>query len=104
MSFTSVNFGFAAIGIALVIIGGFGQAFVRRAMRALHRQRFQLDTALNNMSHGLCMFDAAGGLRLVNARYLESFKIPQGLIAPACGLRELLRAGGGAGAPTRRDG
>ena len=91
MSFTSVNFGFAAIGIALVIIGGFGQAFVRRAMRALHRQRFQLDTALNNMSHGLCMFDAAGVLRLMNARYLEIFNIPQGLIAPGCGLRELLR-------------
>src|SRR5689334_14061782 len=91
MSFTSVNFGFAAIGLVLVITGTFGQAFVRRLKRKLSRQRFQLDTALNNMSHGLCVFDAAGVLRLMNARYLEIFNIPQSLIVPGCGLRELLR-------------
>src|SRR5690242_104786 len=90
MSFTSVNFGFAAIGLVLVITGTFGQAFVRRLKRKLSRQRFQLDTALNNMSHGLCVFDAAGVLRLMNARYLEIFNIPQGLIVPGCGLRELI--------------
>src|SRR5262249_25974703 len=36
-------------------------------------------------------FDAAGVLQLMNARYLEIFAIPQGLIAPGCTLRELLR-------------
>src|SRR5689334_5927591 len=91
MSFTSVNFGFAAIGLVLVITGTFGQAFVRRLKRKLSRQRFQLDTALNNMSHGLCMFDARGVLQLMNARYLEIFNIPEGLIAPGIGLRDLLR-------------
>ena len=92
MSFTSVDFGYVAVGlVAFVAIGGLGGALVRRIVGALNRQRFQLDTALNNMSHGLCMFDATGVLRLMNARYLEIFNIPKGLIAPGCGLRELLR-------------
>src|SRR5690242_13927310 len=92
MPATSVNFSYVAIAlVAFVIIAGLGQAAIRRVLGALNRQRFQLDTALNNMSHGLCMFDAAGVLRLMNARYLEIFAVPQGLIAPGLGLRELLR-------------
>ena len=60
---SSMNFGYFAIGlVAFVVIGGLGEAFVRRIVGALNRQRFQLDTALNNMSHGLCMFDARGVL------------------------------------------
>jgi diguanylate cyclase (GGDEF)-like protein len=74
-----------------VIIAGLAEAFVRRMVSAHNRQRFQLDTALNHMSHGLCMFDATGVLRLMNARYLEVFNIPEGLIQPGLALRELLR-------------
>ena len=92
MSFTSVNLAYVAAGLVVfVVCGGLGAASVRRIGAALDRQRFQLDTALNNMSHGLCMFDAAGVLRLLNARYLEIFNIPEGLIEPGCPLRELLR-------------
>jgi len=68
MSLTSVNVAYAALGLlALVIVCALGEAFVRRILSALNRQRFQLDSALNNMSHGLCMFDATGVLRLMNA-------------------------------------
>jgi diguanylate cyclase (GGDEF)-like protein len=92
MPFTGVTFTYVAAAlVACVIIGGLGEAFVRRMVSALNRQRFQLDAALNHMSHGLCMFDAAGVLRLMNARYLEVFNIPEGLIQPGLSLRELLR-------------
>jgi diguanylate cyclase (GGDEF)-like protein len=57
----------------------------------LLKQRLKLDTALNNMSHGLCMFDARGVLLVHNARYLEMFGIPEGLVRPGITLRELLR-------------
>jgi diguanylate cyclase (GGDEF)-like protein len=88
----SVDFGDVAFALAAAAaVGGLTAAVVRRVVSALKRQRFQLDTALNNMSHGLCMFDAAGVLQLMNARYLEIFAIPQGLIAPGCTLRELLQ-------------
>jgi PAS domain-containing protein len=78
MPFTSVTFGYVAAAlVACVIIGGLGEAFVRRMVTALNRQRFQLDAALNHMSHGLCMFDAAGVLRLMNARYQRCSTSPR---------------------------
>jgi diguanylate cyclase (GGDEF)-like protein len=92
MPFTNVTFAYVAAAlVACVIIAGLAEAFVRRMVSAHNRQRFQLDTALNHMSHGLCMFDATGVLRLMNARYLEVFNIPEGLIQPGLALRELLR-------------
>jgi diguanylate cyclase (GGDEF)-like protein len=92
MYFTSVNWDCVAFAvIALAALGGLGAVSMRRVAAALNRHRFQLDTALNNMSHGLCMFDADGVLQLLNARYLEIFNIPPGLIAPGCTLRDLLR-------------
>ena len=42
------------------------------------------------MSHGLCIFDAASVLMVFNARYLEIFNIPAGLIAPGLTLLETL--------------
>ncbi|KQT86728.1 deubiquitinase [Methylobacterium sp. Leaf469] len=57
----------------------------------------RLDTALDNMSHGLCMFDADGRLTVVNRRYCEIFDLPQD--AAILGLRhEALVALGGVAA------
>jgi diguanylate cyclase (GGDEF)-like protein len=52
-------------GVALV-----GAAMDRRAERALQKQEVLLDSALENMSQGLCMFDAEGRIQLFNERYL----------------------------------
>ena len=43
----------------------------RRSKGELHRQKVVLDTALENMSQGLCMFDAQGRILLFNERYGE---------------------------------
>ena len=43
----------------------------RRSKRELRRQKLVLDTALENMSQGLCMFDAQGRILLFNERYSE---------------------------------
>jgi hypothetical protein len=43
----------------------------RRSKGELHRQKVVLDTALENMSQGLCMFDAQGRIVLFNERYSE---------------------------------
>ncbi|MCJ2037035.1 EAL domain-containing protein [Methylobacterium sp. J-068] len=39
----------------------------------LQSTNLRLDTALDNMSQGLCLFDAAGRLTVVNRRYCEIF-------------------------------
>ena len=43
----------------------------RRAKSELHQQKVLLDTALDNMSQGLSMFDADGRILLYNDRYAE---------------------------------
>jgi methyl-accepting chemotaxis protein len=74
---------------------------------ALHvrgrRQNARLVTALNNMSEGLCMFDASTRLVLCNDRYVELYGLPPDVAKPGVTLRELLehriRAGAFAGDP-----
>jgi diguanylate cyclase (GGDEF)-like protein len=91
MSLSAAHAAYVGAGVLVaIVVAGLGWYHVRRVRQALHGQRLQLDTALNNMSHGLCVFDAAGVLRLFNTRYLEVFDIPSGLIRVGCTLRELL--------------
>jgi diguanylate cyclase (GGDEF)-like protein len=54
----------------------------------------RLDTALDNMSQGLCLFDAEGRLAVVNRRYIEIFDLSPD--APILGLtQEALASLGG---------
>ena len=39
--------------------------------KIVHEQKRQLDVALNNMTHGLCMFDTEGRIVLFNQRYSQ---------------------------------
>jgi diguanylate cyclase (GGDEF)-like protein len=41
----------------------------------------QFDTALNNMPHGLCMFDAGGHLAVMNHRFAEMMRLSEGLVS-----------------------
>jgi diguanylate cyclase (GGDEF)-like protein/PAS domain S-box-containing protein len=43
----------------------------RRSEELVREQKLQLDTALNNMVQGLCMFDALGRIITFNQRYAE---------------------------------
>ncbi|OAF18256.1 bifunctional diguanylate cyclase/phosphodiesterase [Bradyrhizobium neotropicale] len=64
MSFLTASAAVAIIAIALV-----AALLDRRAKGELGRQQVVLDTALENMSQGLCMFDADGKIILFNERY-----------------------------------
>ena len=75
-------------------------AFVDR-----RRANRRLETALNNMSQGLCMFDAAERLIVCNERYLQIYGLSPELAQPGRTLLELLelrrRAGSFSGDPER---
>ena len=64
---------FLTAAAAAIILGMSLLAAVidRRSKSELHRQKLVLDTALENMSQGLCMFDAEGRILLFNERYGE---------------------------------
>jgi diguanylate cyclase (GGDEF)-like protein/PAS domain S-box-containing protein len=64
MSFLTASAALAIIAIALV-----AALLDRRAKGEIGRQQMVLDTALENMSQGLCMFDADGKIILFNERY-----------------------------------
>jgi len=60
--------GAAAIILGMCFVAAFGD---RRTDDKLKRQKLLLDAALTNMSQGLCMFDASGGIILFNDRYAQ---------------------------------
>jgi diguanylate cyclase (GGDEF)-like protein len=51
----------------------------------------RFDTALNNMSHGLCMLDAARRIVVVNARLPEVLHVDPAAARPGASLQRLLR-------------
>jgi diguanylate cyclase (GGDEF)-like protein/PAS domain S-box-containing protein len=64
----------------------------RRAEEQLHEQKIQLDTALNNMSQGLNMFDADGRLVVCNDRYLQIYRLSPDDVRPGCTVHDLVQA------------
>jgi hypothetical protein len=59
--------------------------------RRLKAQNRRLFNAVDNMSQGLCMFDAQTRIVLLNKRYLEMYNLsPQG-VKPGCTLHELIQ-------------
>jgi diguanylate cyclase (GGDEF)-like protein/PAS domain S-box-containing protein len=55
--------------VAVIAIALIAAVLDRRVKGELGRQQVVLDTALENMSQGLCMFDAQGKILLFNERY-----------------------------------
>jgi PAS domain-containing protein len=75
----------------------------RQSKRKLRQQKILLDTALENMSQGLCMFDADGKIMLFNERYAQMMGLPAAslkglslldLITPQGGWRICRRSAG----------
>ncbi|MBT1515083.1 EAL domain-containing protein [Bradyrhizobium sp. SRL28] len=66
LSFLTAVAAFAILGLSLL-----AAMIDRRAKGELHKQKVLLDTALDNMSQGLSMFDADGRILLYNDRYAK---------------------------------
>jgi len=71
LSFLTAVAAFAILGLSLL-----ASMIDRRAKSELHQQKVLLDTALDNMSQGLSMFDADGRILLYNERYAEMMDGP----------------------------
>lgn len=91
------------IGAALtLVIIGVGWFFARESRRRrehelalaaeerVREQKTLLDTALNNMRHGLLMFDRDGRAVVINRRYREIYGLSAAAAKPGCTIRELL--------------
>ena len=56
----------------------------------LAEQNFRFDTALANMSHGLCMFDSTHRLVVWNKRFCEIYKVAPEALSPGITIRNLI--------------
>jgi len=78
---------------SLTVIGGavcLALAALYWALR-LRRHNLQLNDRVNNMSQGLCMFDASARLVVGNKRYLEIYGLSPEKTKPGCSLRDLIK-------------
>jgi len=57
---------------------------------SLRIRNLQFDTAINNMSQGLCFFDAAHRLIVCNDRYVDMYDLPRGRVHPGTPLSEIV--------------
>jgi PAS domain-containing protein len=56
----------------------------------LRVQKDLFETALNNMSQGLCMFDVRGTLVVANRRYRDMYALPEDIVTTGISLRDIL--------------
>jgi diguanylate cyclase (GGDEF)-like protein len=92
---TKLQFGAALLAVIVVILT---IALIVRQLQRQHEaaQRMllekgqHLDTAINNMTLGLLLFNATGHLVICNQSYLEMFGLSPDVVKPGCHLRDLI--------------
>ncbi len=90
--FMVVAAGLSAIIIAVILV-----LIVRRlswqhqsAQRRLALEKQRLDTAVDNMTQGLTLFDRSNRLVVCNRRYIEMYGLSRDTAKPGCGFRDLV--------------
>ncbi|MGJ4950443.1 bifunctional diguanylate cyclase/phosphodiesterase [Bradyrhizobium sp. HKCCYLS20291] len=88
------------IGIGItsaLLIAGLLYIVVRRLIsdhetssRRLTLEKERLDKAVNNMTQGLLLFDAAERLVICNQRYIDMYGLSADVVKPGCSFRELI--------------
>ena len=56
----------------------------------LEQANIQFDVTLNNMTHGLCMFDGTQRLIVCNKRYIDMYSLPPNLTQPGTPLHKII--------------
>jgi diguanylate cyclase (GGDEF)-like protein/PAS domain S-box-containing protein len=62
----------------------------RASKQRLSLEKQRLDTAVNNMTQGLLLFDAKQHLIICNKRYLEMYGLSAEVVKPGCSFREVI--------------
>ncbi|UPJ53145.1 EAL domain-containing protein [Bradyrhizobium sp. 200] len=62
----------------------------RASKQRLTLEKQRLDTAVNNMTQGLLLFDAKQHLIICNKRYLEMYGLSAEIVKPGCSFREVI--------------
>ncbi|WP_247836524.1 EAL domain-containing protein [Bradyrhizobium sp. 200] len=89
---------FFAAALAIIVVIGMVFLIVRQlrsqhaaAQRKLSEKSQHLDTAINNMTQGLLLFDSSGRLVICNRQYIDMFGLSTDVVKPGCHLHDLIR-------------
>ena len=63
----------------------------QESRQRLGLQKQQLDTALNNMTQGLVLYDASARIILCNQRYIDMYGLSTDIVKPGCHFHDLIR-------------
>jgi methyl-accepting chemotaxis protein len=91
MFFSTLPSTVTALPILLAGLCVIALTFVAILQRRRAAQNRQLSTAVDNMSQGLCMFDAQGRIVLHNRRYIDMYNLSPKIVRPGCSLHKLIQ-------------
>jgi diguanylate cyclase (GGDEF)-like protein len=80
----------AVAGLSVLVIAVMLFLVVRRLSQQHQLEKQRLDTAINNMTQGLLMFDSSHRLVVANQRYIEMFGVSTEVVKPGCTMQDLL--------------
>jgi diguanylate cyclase (GGDEF)-like protein/PAS domain S-box-containing protein len=63
----------------------------QESQQRLELEKHRLDTALNNMTQGLVLYDASACVILCNQRYLDMYQLSTEVVKPGCSFRDLIQ-------------
>jgi Signal transduction histidine kinase len=61
------------------------------AQQRLESEKHRLDTALNNMTQGLVLYDASARIVTTNQRYLDMYNLSREVVKPGCHFFDVIR-------------
>jgi diguanylate cyclase (GGDEF)-like protein/PAS domain S-box-containing protein len=80
----------AIAALSAVIIAILLSLFVRKLLEQHRTEKQRLDTAINNMSQGLLLYDSAERLVVCNRRYIAMYGLSPDVVKPGLSFRDLL--------------
>ena len=80
----------AAASLFVMLIAALLLLVVRKLSRQHQMEKQRLDTAINNMTQGLLLFDASQRLVVCNQRYIEMYGLSAEVLKPGCSFREVI--------------
>jgi diguanylate cyclase (GGDEF)-like protein/PAS domain S-box-containing protein len=63
----------------------------QESQQRLESEKHRLDTALNNMTQGLVLFDASARIVVCNQRYIDMYGLSPDIVKPGCHFYDLMR-------------
>jgi diguanylate cyclase (GGDEF)-like protein/PAS domain S-box-containing protein len=63
----------------------------QRAQQRLETEKHRLDTALNNMTQGLVLYDSSARIVICNQRYIDMYGLSREIVKPGCHFFDVIR-------------